>query len=372
MSRSNSIELSPLLLRLGRFHDWTKPLWLWLSGLESRLAGEGLLPASVDRPVYICGLARSGTTILLELLSEHPDTSCHRYRDFPFIFTPVIWDWVYQRAGTRKQPASERSHKDGIMVTPESPEAMEEMIWAELLPASHDPSASNVLRAGDQYPVFERQYRDHIRKIISIRGAPRYLSKGNYNLSRMEFLLGLFDGARFVVPVRDPEGHVSSLMKQHRLFTQEAARDGRISEHLRRAGHFEFGPVRLPINFGDKEVTSSIERLWAGGQEVRGWARYWASAYAFVARTLSGNSALSKASVVIDYRSFCQRPYESLALVYNHCGLEASEELLRAQAARISYPEYYTPSFSEEEREIIHEETATANEAITALVDNME
>jgi hypothetical protein len=369
MAGHKGIDLPASLLGLGRFYDRASRLWPRLSEMETRLAG-GRLPASVVSPVYICGLARSGTTILLEMLSEHPDAAYHRYRDFPFVLTPIIWDWIYKRAATGRQEARERAHKDGIMVTPESPEAMEEMIWTAFLPGVHDPSASNILGTADSHPRFEKAYRDHIRKLISVRGASRYICKGNYNLSRMEYLLGIFEGARFVIPVRDPEGHVASLMKQHRLFTLEGERDGRITEHLGRVGHFEFGPGRVPINFGDSELTRSIERLWAEGHEVRGWARYWASAYSFVARLISGNPAMRKAALIIDYRNLCGSPYESLRLVYGHCGLEMGEDQLRAQAARITYPEYYKPSFTDEEREVIREETAGAHEHISALVDN--
>jgi len=369
MPANKNIDIPSSLLMLGRFHDRTRRLWLWLSGLETRMAGSGL-PASVERPVYICGLARSGTTIILEMLAEHPDVAYHRYRDFPFIFTPVIWDWVYKRAGTKQHVAEERAHKDGIMVTPESPEAMEEMIWAELLPGAHDSSVSNVLGPRDSRPRLEKAYSEHIRKLLMVRGAPRYLSKGNYNLSRMEYLLKLFDGARFVIPVRDPVGHIASLMKQHALFTRDGERDGRITEHLGRVGHFEFGPGRIPINFGDNNITRGIEDLWATGQEVRGWARYWASAYGYVARILSESQRLRNASVVIDYRGLCSSPYETLKLVYSHCGLVMDEEALRAQAGRISYPAYYEPSFTTEESEAIREETARALEAISAHMDN--
>lgn len=38
--------------------------------------------------MYIAGLARSGTTILLEKLATHPDVVTHRYRDDPPIFSP--------------------------------------------------------------------------------------------------------------------------------------------------------------------------------------------------------------------------------------------------------------------------------------------
>src|SRR3546814_8123113 len=46
----------------------------------------------IDRPIFIAGLARAGTTILLESLERHPVTVTHRYRDFPMVLTPVFWN----------------------------------------------------------------------------------------------------------------------------------------------------------------------------------------------------------------------------------------------------------------------------------------
>ena len=46
------------------------------------------------KPIFITGLARSGTTITLEMLAKHPDTTTHRYYNMvaPYFcyYTPKI------------------------------------------------------------------------------------------------------------------------------------------------------------------------------------------------------------------------------------------------------------------------------------------
>src|SRR3546814_7617019 len=105
----------------------------------------------------------------------------------------------------------------------------------------HDPHASAVLDAGTDCPEFERFFADHMRKLLWVRRRPRYLSKANYNVTRMEYLLKLFPDARFVLPLRDPAAHIASLMKQQRLFCEGERRHPAALEHMRRIGHFEFG-----------------------------------------------------------------------------------------------------------------------------------
>src|SRR4029077_17446890 len=96
--------------------------------------------------------------------------------------------------------AAQRTHRDGIFVTPESPEAMEEVLWMAFFPQIHKPEACNVLDRNTSNPSFEQFYRDHLRKLLLVRGGKRYVSKANYNVTRLEYLHRLFPDARFVIP----------------------------------------------------------------------------------------------------------------------------------------------------------------------------
>lgn len=345
---------------LGGIVERTSGFWLKLGNVESSVHRHELDDVSIDRPIYIAGLARSGSTILLELLAGHPEVVTHRYRDFPPVYTPVFWNRAFAHIHASGKPV-ERAHKDRILVTPDSPEAMEEVIWRKFFPSCDDPTISAVLDASTRNRRFERFYEDHVRKILLIRGGRRYLSKGNYNVSRLAYVLRLFPHARFIVPVRDPRWHVASLMKQHRLFCEEQTRDPRIRRHMRRVGHFEFGLDRRPINLGDAADSAEIAALWASGEEVRGWSRYWSSIYRFVSDRIQGDPLLRKHVLVVRYEDLCEQPRTTLESVFAHAELELAPKHLTEIAARLSYPRYYTPSFSDEEEEILRRETAVTS-----------
>lgn len=354
----NSLEISGDLAGLGAFIERTAGFWVRVAGIESAYLKHDLAAIGIDRPIYIAGLARAGSTILLELLAEHPEVGTHQYRDFPPIYTPVMWNWLLKRMPTRPAEPTERAHKDRILITPESPEAMEEAIWMHFFPDVHDPARPNVLDAETSQPAFERFYRDHLAKILLIRGASRYLSKGNYNVSRLGYLKRLFPDARFVVPVRDPVHHIASLMKQHRLFQEAERRDGRILAHMRRVGHFEFGLDMRPINVGHDAATQRILRLLEEGEAVRGWAAYWADIYAHVREVLEADAALREATLVVRYHELCRDAGRVLGEVFRHCGLPRTGEAVAAAASRLSPPGYYSPEFTAEERAALAEETA--------------
>lgn len=231
-------------------------------------------------------------------------------------------------------------------------------------PSAHDPTRSQVLGAADRHPEFETFYRNHVRKVLVAREGRRYLAKGNYNLSRLEYLLTVFPLARFIVPVRDPVAHVASLMKQHRLFCATESREPRVLAYMQRAGHFEFGLDRRPINVGASDTVRRVEELWREGREAEGWALYWSSLYGFVAKQLSQNESLAAATQIVDYEDFCSQPEPVLESVFEHCGLASDRELVREQAARISEPSYYEPDFSPQEIELIRDLTAETVEQL--------
>lgn len=350
-----AVEIDAWSDALGGLVERHPGFWTALGRLESRLLRERIDRVPIDRPIYVAGLARSGSTVLLELLASHPDTASHRYRDFPMVLSPCAWSWFVDRAGRNAHEPRERAHHDRIAVTPESPEAFEEMIWMAFFRNLHAPGAPAVFDAAASHPDFEAFYRDHVRKLLLLRGAGRYLAKGNYNVTRLAYLKKLFPDARFLVPVRDPVWHIASLMKQHVLFADAGARDRRVRHHLRRAGHFEFGLDRRATDTGDGRADEAL-RLWRDGEEAAGWAMQWSAVYGHVAEALD-DPGLAASVGLVRHEDLCADPATTMRAVLDHCGLDDEGQVERA-CATISPPDYYAPSFTAAELEAIRHRTA--------------
>jgi hypothetical protein len=353
---TTTLEVSRLHDMFGALVERAPGMLRMLGRLETKCVADDLGDIAIDRPIYVSGLARAGTTILLESLATHSDVASHQYRDFPFVHTPVWWNWFLDRAGGTQAAATERAHKDGILVTPQSPEAMEEVIWMSFFPDIHDPSVCNVLDRGHAAPEFERFYRDHLRKLIRVRGGSRYLAKGNYNVTRLGLLHRMFPDACFVIAVRDAAQHVASLVKQHRLFCDAESHNPKVLAYMRRSGHFEFGLDRRPINFGGAAV-QRIQAAWAEGDDVRGYAILWAATYAFVMDLLGNDAALARRVAIVHYDDLCADPGGTLRRLHRHCELDCAEERIEGQASRIAAPSYYRADLSARDREVIRSET---------------
>ncbi|HUY33247.1 MAG TPA: sulfotransferase [Pirellulales bacterium] len=347
------------------------PSWLhWLGGLvdrhpnfcirlarlESSSLAKALRQVPVTMPIYVCGLARSGTTLLHEVVASHPSVATQQMKDYPMVFTPY-W-WRRATAKRRLQPPRERAHRDGVMVTTESPDALEEMLWMAFFCRCHDPSVSNVLGGEERHPAFEPFYRDHIRKLLLAEQATRYAAKANYHVARLAYIVRLFPDARFLIAVRSPRRHIGSLARQHEWFCQGHRRSPRALAFMQRSGHFEFGLDRRPMQLGDASRTAQIIDDWAAGREVRGWARYWDMVYSHLGRLLDSDAQVRAASLIVRYEALCESPAETLRAVLGHCSLPDCEAIVERFAAAIRDPAYYTSRFSPDDEKIIDEATA--------------
>jgi hypothetical protein len=341
---------------LGGLVERHRPFWVALGRLESRLLAEELRPIAVRMPIYVCGLARSGSTLLHEVVCSHPGVATHRVKDYPMLFTPCWW-----RRATANQPAApprERLHHDGVMVSSDSPDALEEMLWLAFFPRCHDPAVCGLLGAEDRHPAFEAFYRAHLRKLLLAERATRYAAKANYHVARLPYLAHLFPDARFLIPVRAPEAHVASLLRQQRWFAQGQRRHPRALAYMRRSGHFEFGLDRRPMHLGDGERVRRILAAWAAGDEVRGLAMCWDMVYGSLARLLASDGRVRDAALVVRFEALEADPAETLRAVLGHCALPDAERVAERHAARIRPPTSSASRFSAAELAVIRAETA--------------
>lgn len=332
-----------------------------LAALETSAVGGQIGGVDITMPIYVCGLARSGTTLLHEVISSHPAVATHRIKDYPFVFIPYWW-----RRATAKTSAGqprERTHRDGIMITAESPDALEEMLWMTFFPHCHDPAVSNVIGANERHADFETFYRNHLRKLLLAEHAARYAAKANYHVARLAYLVRLFPDAKIVLAVRSPQSHIASLARQHKWFCEGHRSCPRSLAFMQRSGHFEFGLDRRPINLGDSAAVDQIIADWSTGREVSGLARYWRMVYSYLNQLLASDEQVRRATLAVRFETLCDSPADTLAAVLKHCELPDSERIVEHFAPTIRAPAYYQTNFTPDELRTSDElTTATARQ----------
>ena len=304
-----------------------------LSDVEDDLFRKRLKKVSIDRPVFITGLPRAGTTLLLEMLYETGEFSTYTYRQMPFVLAPLLWDRITGKS--RKQATEqERAHGDGMAISVDSPEAFEEILWSHRL-------ADKLFENGCQRPLnyddltdeFRIAFPQLIRKIVSLAqgeqledapttSALRYLSKNNANLARLTTLTTLLPDSTVLLCFRHPRTHVASLTTQHDRFLKMHQDDAFSRQYMAWTAHHDFGANFIPISFDGTPPGQP------GPVDHRFWLKYWVDAYRHVLEHAGSNVKF------ISYETLLAEPRKSLESTADHLALHAPECLV-SQAEKL-------------------------------------
>jgi len=112
----NYSVLDRLLHRIAFAHPKLQQL---LSDVENDLFRSQLSSTPVKHPVFITGLPRAGTTLLLELLYQTGEFASYTYRQMPFVLAPLLWNRITQNA-RKSATGMQRAHGDGMQISVDS------------------------------------------------------------------------------------------------------------------------------------------------------------------------------------------------------------------------------------------------------------
>ena len=275
----------------------------------SRLQGADI---ANRRHVFVTGLARSGTSLLLRILHQTGIYVSQSYRDMPFVLAPRLWRKIsagWHRSGQSK----ERVHGDGLYVDFDSVEAFEEVFWQTF--------------AGDLYVRDQRllahrvsadlasRFRDFVAAVLASQGTEerkRYLSKNNNNVLRLPGLARSLPKACIVVPFRTPVPHAQSLLRQHRNLGEAQISDPFVRKYMAWLGHYEFGRDFRPFVFGDAAPAAGEDT-----QQLDYWVRNWTRVYRGILSTLP------ESAILWDFDAFCTDPQAMATALAEYLDLDA-------------------------------------------------
>lgn len=307
----------------------TRPLQTTVAAVEDKVFARRLSSRST-RPVFITALPRAGTTLMLELCCELPEFASHSYRHMPFVLTPMLWQKLSARFRARDE-ARERAHGDGMLVSVESPEAFEEIIWMSFWRGHYraDSIAPWGTRPSPAFDAFFARHRDKIVALDSRRDAQpsRYISKNNLNIARVQRLVEHIPDCRVLIPFRDPWQHAWSLLTQHRHFTRMHREDEFARIYMAGIGHFDFGANLKPVDFDGWLAHAQCRD--AGSYAF--WLAYWCAAYRHLLARQCERIRFS------DFDALCAVPERGLQRIAEYLEVADAARLV-AQAGRLRAP----------------------------------
>ncbi len=279
--------------------------------IERNVYGRSLPSCAAGKHVFVAGLARSGTTLLMRALHETGEFCSLTYRDMPFVLAPNLWAGLAGR-GARHKEAAVRAHGDGVLVDFDSPEALEDVFWRVF--------------CGDRYIRHDRlcpmdasaedldRFRCYVSLILKRYSGDRYLSKNNNNVLRLEAIHEAFPDSLILIPYRDPGQHAYSLLKQHRRFLEMHNDDSFSASYMTWLVHHEFGSDHRPFEWGHRV---------AAGRDIMSieyWLAQWVGVYGHL---LSLVEKFKDSLLPVGYEMFCSDTQSVWTALSNRAGFSA-------------------------------------------------
>jgi omega-hydroxy-beta-dihydromenaquinone-9 sulfotransferase len=182
--------------------------------IESWLYDRQAQSTSINKPVFIVGCHRSGTTILYETLAQHSDLAYFTNASSFMPHIPILANQMFRLLGEMKNPV-ERFVQDGLNISPHTPsEGIR--IW-EL----HGLASGNYcLNETHDNPELKSYLKLTIQKHLMYSGRSRFINKNPDNSVRIRYLNRLFPDAYFIHIVRDGRAVCHSLLKFRKLASE--------------------------------------------------------------------------------------------------------------------------------------------------------
>ena len=229
---------------------------------------------NLQKHIFITGLPRSGTTILLEFIYKTEDFASLTYSDMPFIMAVNLYSKIFK---DKNIPLKERLHRDGIKFDLKSPEAFDEVFFKTY---------------GAE--IDEDSLKNFVSLVLKKYNKKKYLSKNNNNFKRISLINSTFPNAIILLTYRDPLQQSYSLLNQHKKMCALQKKEKFILDYMNYLGHQEFGlnyqSWNLPVYYKD---TFSINH----------WLEQWYLFYDKIIRILEKNKNI----FLIPYDEICKK-----------------------------------------------------------------
>ena len=250
---------------------------------------------NIKKKLFICGYARSGTTTVLNSLYNSGQFDSLLYNNLPFALSPRINKFFLKFSRLENQDLEnkrERSHKDGIFIDKNSPEAFEEIFWKTKL--KNDYVKKYYLKKNNISDEIIHEFENYIELINNKNKT--YLSKNNNNILRIEHLSSIENSNIFIL-IREPFSHSKSLLKQHINFLNQQNNDKFVLEYMNSLGHYEFGQNQKSF-FSPGKYSEKTKLIY--------WLSEWQKTYKNILDEFNQNK---KNNVFfVTYEGLCENP----------------------------------------------------------------
>ena len=232
--------------------------------------------------IFITGLARAGTTALLQAFDSTNKFGSLRYKYMPFILIPKIAGFYAKYFNSKDNSQIERMHADGLKINNNSPECLDEPYWMNTIYKNN--SDNQALLPHDVCQDIMRGYAYLLNRYLLIENKDRLIIKNNNNHLRITSLASQLPNSLFIVVFRYPFAHSSSLLSLHKRFKEIQDGNNFVLEYMNMIGHWEFGKGKKPFIYDEKQLDCLKK---SDDMKIEYWLKQWIYTYEWILKKLS-------------------------------------------------------------------------------------
>lgn len=269
----------------------------------------------IERPIFLIGMHRSGTTILQDILCSLPEVGY--FTNFMQMSPNRICAAEHLRKLLKLDAKSERYLQDGIEVSSGSPnegvQFWEKWVGEEVHSLEHSKRTRSSMTP-EQLEEIDTQLRRCLWTFPL--GTNRFFSKNPRLVPYVKLLSELFPDAKFIHLLRDPRQCANSMLKLYRLTQEQLVK---IKSDGRPHGIYDekpFNPYpRLPI------LKECMQRF--GPEDIRTTAHLWNEGVNMVRRDAESLSSYYE----IRYEDILENPKKEILDLCDFCELHSPQAI---------------------------------------------
>ena len=311
-----------------------------LFDLENLLNKNAHKKTQIKHQVYVGGLARAGTTILMRTIYSTKRFASYTYRDMPFLISPNIWNFISKRF--KSNEPMQRNHNDNILINLDSPEQFEEIFWKLKNERKYIEKEFLKNYTVDDYSL--ELYENFIKNCIIKYNKNSYLSKNNNSILRIDSIIKKFPNSLFLVLFRSPLDHAISLFKTHINFSKLQVKNKFMINYMDYLAHYEFGLNHKYMNFPERIITKY------NNNQLNFWLSEWINFYTY---TLDKKLKENKNVILINYEDLCTKQDE----IVNHISNFLKDEIFKDMKSKYFHFKTYNVKDYDFDEELVDKAT---------------
>ena len=251
--------------------------------------------------LFITGLARSGSTALLQSIDETNKFASLRYKYMPFILSPKIAKFYSKYFSNNQNLEQERLHGDGLKISSNSPECLEEPYWMNTIYKSFNINAS--LKPHKISLDAMNGYCQLLDSYLKIEKKKQFLIKNNNHHLRIISLASYLPNSTFLILIRNPISHAKSLLNAHKRFTDIQNKNKFVLQYMNLIGHWEFGKGKKSFIYkkGQEKKLEILDEF-----KIEYWFQQWIYTYEWILEIISKKGQEKQTNLkIVCYEDLC-------------------------------------------------------------------